>query len=115
MTYSAGNVPNVGRMPHQPQSAAGSMALIFISSISPGIAPATAIGPVRICGPICGSFAARIASRAGAKVNPISGTASAQSVIVSTTTTSPDWMVSTGGTSAAKMPKLIVSGVAARL
>ena len=51
---SSGSVPRKGRMTFQPQSAVSSIALIFTSRLSPGMAPLTATGPVRMWGPSSG-------------------------------------------------------------
>jgi hypothetical protein len=56
---SSGRLPRSGRITFQPQSAVSSIARIFTSSVSPGSAPRTAIGPVRMCAPSTGlSFVA---------------------------------------------------------
>jgi hypothetical protein len=77
------------------------------------MAPATATGPVRMC-PGPGGMAAWMAARPGGTARPLSagGITSGLPETHSSTTVSPDAMVSTGGMSAPNSPQLIVSGVA---
>ncbi len=111
---SSGKVPASGRNPQNPQSAPNSIASIRTSSMSPGSAPATAIGPVRMCGPRRGGAAAWIAANGAGTARPRSGAGmtSGPPETHSTVTVSPDRMLRIGANAASNAPQRVVAGVA---
>ena len=101
---SSGSVPRSGRMMFQPQSTDSSIALMRTSSVSPGSAPRTATGPVRMCGPSRG-FTFSTISRCAGPMRATSPTSTAPPETVTTVTVSPESTVRRGGIFASKWPQ----------
>ena len=85
--------------------------------MSPGMAPATAIGPVTIWPARTPGLAASIASNSGGDFSgePGGGITSSRPETHCTSTESPDSIVWTGGNSASNTPIRTVSGAARRV
>src|SRR5271170_4801307 len=108
---SSGSAPMPRRITLKPQSSARATSRISIRKTSPGSAPRTAIGPVRMCGPSSGRSAASMARNAGRTVNCGSlGECSPPPLTEFTTTTSPGSISRTGARAASKYPQCTVVG-----
>ena len=101
---SSGSVPLSGAITVQPQSWRSATSLMRTSSVSPGSAPSTKIGPVRIWPWMAGC--------SGRILNGGWGSDSGPPETQWTVTVSPEAMRSTGFRSAEKTPQWQVSGEA---
>jgi hypothetical protein len=102
---SSGSVPLSGAITVQPQSWRSATSLIRTSSVSPGSAPWTKIGPVRMWPPGPIFTVSRISGCSGRMRNGGGGSVSLAPETQWTVTVSPEAILRTGGRSAAKTPQ----------